>query len=113
MNETIDNIEKLVASVSDIAETKIELAKLRAAGKISVSLSSVVSIMLIAVLVGATLTIISFGVSYLIGNKLNNLSYGFFIVGGFYALVSLIVYVNRKNWLQDTLSNLFIDKIIQ
>jgi hypothetical protein len=113
MNETIDNIEKLVASVSDIAETKIELAKLRAAGKISVSLSSVVSIMLIAVLVGATLTIISFGVSYLIGNKLNNLSYGFFIVGGFYALVSLIVYLNRKNWLQDTLSNLFIDKIIQ
>jgi hypothetical protein len=113
MNETIDNIEKLVASVSDIAETKIELAKLRAAGKISVSLSSVVSIMLIAVLVGATLTIISFGVSYFIGNKLNNLSYGFFIVGGFYALVSLIVYLNRKNWLQDTLSNLFIDKIIQ
>jgi len=113
MNETIDNIEKLVASVSDIAETKIELAKLRAAGKISVSLSSVVSIMLIAVLTGATLTIISFGVSYFIGNKLNNLSYGFFIVGGFYALVSLIVYLNRKNWLQDTLSNLFIDKIIQ
>ena len=34
MYSTIDKIEKLVASVSDVAETKAELLKLRAAGKI-------------------------------------------------------------------------------
>ena len=42
MYSTIDKIEKLVASVSDVAETKAELLKLRAAGKISTSLSSLV-----------------------------------------------------------------------
>jgi len=113
MHSTIDNIEKLVASVSDVAETKIELIKLRAAGKISASLSSLVALMMVVVFSGAALTIVSFGFAYLIGSKLNNLSYGFFIVGGFYALVGLLVFFNRKKWLQDPLSNLFIDKIIR
>jgi hypothetical protein len=113
MNATIDNIEKLIASVGDVAETKIELAKLRAAGKISASLSSLVAIVMVVVFSGAALTIISFGLAYLVGNRLGNLSYGFFIVGGFYALVGLLVYFNRKSWLQVPLSNLFIDKIIR
>ena len=113
MYSTIDNIEKLVASISDVAETKLELIKLRAAGKISASLSSLVAVMMVVVFSGAALTIVSFGVAYLIGSKLNNLSYGFFIVGGFYALVGLLVFFNRKKWVQDPLSNLFIDKIIK
>jgi len=113
MYSTIDNIEKLVASVSDVAETKIELIKLKAAGKISASLSSLVAVMMVIVFSGAALTIVSFGFAYLIGSKLNNVSYGFFIVGGFYALVGLLVFLNRKKWVQDPLSNLFIDKIVK
>ena len=113
MYSTIDNIEKLVASVSDVAETKIELIKLRAAGKISASLSSLVTLIMVLVFSGAALTIVSFGFAYFIGSKLNNLSYGFFIVGGFYALAGLLVYFNRKKWLQEPLSNLFINKLIR
>jgi hypothetical protein len=113
MYSTIDNIEKLVASVSDVAETKIELIKLRAAGKISASLSSLVTMMMVLVFSGAALTIVSFGFAYFIGSKLNNLSYGFFIVGGFYALAGLLVFLNRKKWLQEPLSNLFINKLIK
>ena len=113
MHSTIDNIEKLVASVTDVAETKIELIKLRAAGKISESLSSLLAVMMVMIFCGAALTIVSFGFAYLIGSKLNNLSYGYFIVGGFYALVGLLVFFNRKKWVQDPLSNLFIDNIIK
>lgn len=113
MYSTIDNIEKLVASVGDVAETKIELIKLRAAGKISASLSSLVALMMVLVFSGGALTIVSFGFAYWIGSKLDNLSYGFFIVGGFYALVGLLVFFNRKKWVQNPLSNLFIDKIIK
>jgi Putative Actinobacterial Holin-X, holin superfamily III len=112
MYSTIDNIEKLVASAADVAETKIELIKLKAAGKISASLSSLVALMMILIFSGAALTIVSFGFAYFIGSKLNNLSYGFFIVGGFYALVGLLVFFNRKKWVQDPLGNLFINKII-
>ena len=113
MNSTIDNIEKLVASVTDVAETKVELLKLRAAGKISASLSSLVAIMMVMVFCGAALTIISFGFAYWIGSGLNNVYAGFFIVGGFYALVGLLFFFNREKWVQRPLSNLFIDKIIK
>lgn len=110
---TIDNIEKLVASVSNAAETKVELMKLKVAGKISSSLSNLVAIMMVLVFGGAALTIISFGFAYWIGSELNNVYAGFFIVGGFYALVGLLIYANRKKWVQDPLANLFIDKIIK
>jgi Putative Actinobacterial Holin-X, holin superfamily III len=113
MYSTIDNIEKLVASAAEVTETKIELIKLRAAGKISASLSSLVALIMVLVFSGAALTIVSFGFAYFIGSKLNNLSYGFFIVGGFYALVGLLFFYNRKKWVQEPLSNLFIDKIIK
>lgn len=113
MSTTVENIEKLVASVSDVAETKIELIKLKAAGKISASLSSLVAIMMVVVFSGAALTILSFGLAYLIGSKLDNVSYGFFIVGGFYALTGLLFFYNRKKWIQNPLSNLFIDKIVR
>ncbi len=113
MYSTIDKIEKLVASVSDVAETKAELLKLRAAGKISTSLSSLVAIIMTVVFGGVALSIVSFGFAYLIGSKLDNLSYGFFIIGGFYALVGLLVFINREKWIQVPVSNLFIDKIIK
>lgn len=113
MYSTIDKIEKLVASVSDVAETKAELLKLRAAGKISTSLSSLVAIIMTVVFGGVALSIVSFGFAYLIGSKLDNLSYGFFVIGGFYALVGLLVFINREKWIQVPVSNLFIDKIIK
>ena len=113
MYSTIENIETLVASVSEVAETKMELMKLRAAGKVSASLSSLVVIIMLLVFSGAALTILSFGFAFWIGSGLNNMYGGFFIVGGFYALVGLLIYFNRKKWLQVPLSNLFIDKIIK
>ncbi len=113
MHSTIENIEQLVSDVSDMAETKVELLKLKAAGKISASLSSLVALMMVMVFGGAALTILSFGFAFWIGSELDNVWAGFFIVGGFYALVGLLVYVNRQNWVQRPLSNLFIDKIIK
>lgn len=108
-----NKIETLFDSVNDIAETKIEIFKLKAAGKISASLSSLVTLITVVVFGGVALTIVSFGFAYLIGSKLNNVSYGFFIIGGFHALAGLLIFLNRKKWVQIPLSNLFIDKIIK
>lgn len=112
MYTAIDNLEKLFESVKEVAATKVEILKLRTAGKISASLSSLVAIMMVIVFGGAALLIISFGLAYLIGSELDNIWVGFFIVGGFYALVGILVFVNRKSWVEKPLSNLFIDKII-
>ena len=113
MYAVIDNVEKLVASVSEVTETKIALLKLKAADKISTALSGFVSIILAAVFGSMAIIILSIGFAFLIGDQLNNLSYGFFLIGIFYALIGLLVYINRKKWVQIPISNLLINKILQ
>ena len=113
MQSTIDHIENLISKAGDVAETKVELWKLRAAGKISETASSLISIFTMVVLIVAAITIISIGIAFWIGSEMEKTSYGFFIVGGFYAVVGLFVYLFRKSWIKKPLSNLIIDKIIK
>jgi len=113
MQSTIRHIEDFVSKAGDLAETKVELWKLRAAGKISETISSLISMIAISVLMVVAITIVSFGLAYWIGSEMGHLSYGFFIVGGFYAVTGLLVYFFRKKWIKNPVRNLVIDKIIK
>ncbi|RYY44208.1 MAG: hypothetical protein EOO06_18525 [Chitinophagaceae bacterium] len=45
------------------------------------------------------------------GKGLGETSYGFFIVGGFYALVGIIFHLLREKWVKDPISNIIIKKM--
>ena len=113
MQSTIKHIEDFVSKAGDLAETKVELWKLRAAGKISETVSSLISVIAIAIISCAAIIIISFGIAFWIGSELGNVSYGFFIVGGFYAFAGLLLYLFRRQWIKKPVSNLIINKIIE
>jgi hypothetical protein len=113
MQSTIKHIEELVSRTEELAETKVELWKLRAAGKISETASSLISVIAIVIIIGVAITILSFGLAFWIGAETGHLSYGFLVVGGFYAFAGLLLYVFRKKWIKTPLSNLIIDKIIK
>ena len=111
MQSPIDHIEDIVSKAGDLAETKVELWKLKTASKISETISSIISVVAIALLVVAAITILSIGLALWIGSELGNSSYGFFIVGGFYILAGFLVYFFRKEWIKNPLSHLVIDKL--
>ncbi len=113
MQSTIKHLEAIVSKAGDVAETKVELWKLRATGKISEAVSSMISKIALVLLAGVALIILSFGVAYWLGTELGNVYYGFFIVGGFYALAGLFVFLFRKSWINGPVSNLIIDKIMK
>jgi hypothetical protein len=113
MHSTIDHIENLISKAGDIAETKAELWKLRAAGKISETVSSLISIIVIFILSIVAITVVSIGIAFWIGLEMGKTSYGFFVVGSFYAFVGLLAYVFRSQWIKKPLSNMIIDKIIK
>ena len=113
MQSTIRHIEDFVTRAGDLAETKVELWKLRAAQKISETVSSIISMIAIALLIAVSTTIASFGLAFWIGSAMGHLSYGFFIVGGFYAFAGLLLYLFRKQWIKNPVRNLVIDKIIK
>jgi len=112
MQSTIRHIEDFVSKAGDLAETKAELWKLRTVAKVSATISSLFSVIAIAVLTCVAMIIISFGIAYWIGSEIGNVSYGFFIVGGFYAFAGLLVYLFRKQWIKKPVSNLVINKIL-
>jgi len=111
MQSTIKHIEDFVSKAGDLAETKVELLKLRAAGKISETIASLISMIAIALLAGIAITVVSFGLAFWIGAEMGNISYGFFIVGGFYAFVGLLFYFFRKLWIKTPVGNMIINKI--
>lgn len=111
MQSTINHLESILTKAGEVAETKVELWKLRAADKISETVSSVISKVAIVLLAGVALMILSFGAAYWLGSELGNIYYGFFIVGGFYALAGLLVFIFRESWIKGPISNLIIDKI--
>ncbi len=113
MQSTMEHIENLISKAGEVAETKVELWKLRAAGKISETVSSLISVMAIVILTVAAITILSIGIAFWIGAEMGKTSYGFFIVGSFYAFVGLMVFLFRSKWIKTPLNNLIIDKIIK
>lgn len=113
MQTTIRHIEDFVSKAGDLAETKAELWKLGAAEKISATVSSLLSVIAISILMGLAIIILSFGIAYWIGSEMGELSYGFFIVGGFYLLVGVVIFIFRDKWIKTPISNLVTDKIIK
>lgn len=113
MQSTIEHIEAIVTKAGDLAETKAELWKLKAVGKISSTVSSILSKIAIVMFLGVALVILSLGAAFWIGQRLENIYYGFFIVGGFYILAGIFVYVFRGSLIKKPIGNLIIDKIIK
>lgn len=112
MQTTYDQLGDLVNKAKDIAETKAEIFKLKATHKISVTASTVITIAAIAFIAVLTIVVLSIGLAILIGNAMESMSSGFFIVGGFYLLVGLILALFRKQLIETPLSNIIIDKMI-
>ncbi len=109
----MSSIETLIKSSGEYLDTKIELTKLKAIHSSSDVLSTmiywIVKIFIIFLLIG----FVSVGLAVLIGTILGEYYYGFLIVGGAYALVFLVIYIQRKKWIKGPVANGLIHKILK
>jgi hypothetical protein len=95
MQTVTDHLEDLVVKAAELADTKISIWKLKAADKVSNSVSSLITFIILLLLIALAVIVISFGLAIYLGHQFGNTSYGFFAVGGFYALAGLIIYFAR------------------
>ncbi len=67
----------------------------------------------LGLIVIASFVVITFSIGFalLIGDWLGKGFYGFFVMGGVYAIVGLVVYLRRNRWLKEPFSDLLIRKI--
>jgi len=108
-----ESIKTLIDKSKDYLDTKIELTRLKTIDKSADVLSTVV-VMVSMIFIGSLVIIfISIGFALLLGKWLGAYQYGFFIVGAVYALILLLIYLQRDKWIKTPIENGLIDKMLK
>ena len=113
MLEEPSDIDILLSDAGDFIDTKTTLWKLKTIERLADVSGELVAGLAMIGLTSFVIIIFSIGVALLIGDLLGKYYWGFFIVGGFYALIALILFARRERWLKETFSNLLIRKILK
>jgi uncharacterized RDD family membrane protein YckC len=110
---TIESVKSLFDKSKDYLDTKIELTKLKTIDKSADVLSALIVIMAIFLIAFLFIILISIAFALMIGRALGSYYYGFFILGGFYAIILLIFYLQREKWIKTPVANGIINKMLK
>ena len=113
MNDIETPIEMLFGKAEDYGKTTLKLLKLNAVDKSSDLISSLTSMLIVAVVFFLSILTVSVGSALWIGEQLGKSYYGFFIISGFYILVTLLLYSFRKQWIKIPFNNYMISKMLK
>ncbi len=105
-------IGSLFESAGNYLETRVNLLKLKAIDKSSDIVSSVVSRVVIMIIFTFGFIILNIGSSIWLGDAMGKIYYGFFVVGGFYLLLAIVLIIFKGKWLKSPLNNLVIKKML-
>ena len=112
MDSKPTNLEELFQKLKDYADVRLDLFKLKSINKVSGFMSTVITIVILVALFSAVILCITIGLALLIGAWLGNDYYGFFIVGGIYLIVGLVIYSMRDKLIKTKVSNRLIKELI-
>jgi hypothetical protein len=112
MENKSTNVEELFQKITDYADTRVDLFKLKTINRISGYISSAITIVILATLFIILLFCITVGLALVIGEWIGEVYYGFFIVSGIYLIIGLVFYSMRKKLLKTPISNKLIREII-
>jgi hypothetical protein len=104
----LTKIEELLDQLKAYADTRIALAKLEAAKKISHLLSSAIAFILVALLFFLFMLMISIAGAWALGNWFHSMPLGFLVVGIVYLIVCLFIWTSREKFLRVPIMNSMI-----
>lgn len=98
----------MIETIKEYASKRIDLLKIEATEKSSISAGIIAYLVILLVAFGFFIILFNFGLAFLIGKALDNYSFGFLIVAGFYLFIMILVVVFKKK-----IVNMVADKVIQ
>lgn len=114
--EIIDTRKELIEDLFERSEsyikTNVELIKLKAVDKTADIVSSVVANGAIVILGFFFFLMLNLGIAYWLGQVLGQTHYGYFVLAGFYALVTLLIFMLRKS-IKTPISNSIISQMLK
>ena len=113
MEENKKSSEKIVGAVADWVETYRNLLGVKVVEHTSLGASVSFFGVLTTLVVVFILLFLGLGAAWWIGEQLDNMKVGFFIVGGIYGAVLIIILAMAKKVLIPGIRNLIIKKIYE
>ena len=104
--------EPLFEKAEAYGKTSYRLFKLKAIEKLVDILSTCVSSSLTIAMLLMFIVFISIGVSLWLGELLGKVYYGFFIIGGFYAVIACVLHFFIHDKFKKFITNVFIKQIL-
>ena len=99
-------IEVLLERVEAYIKTTLELSKLKALETASFTLTTVISRLIVFFVLALFIVFLSIGVALFLGDLLDKMYYGFFIVAAFYLVAGTIFYFSLDKWIEKPISDL-------
>lgn len=104
----IDNatpVEQLFEKAEHYGKTTLEVLKLKALS-LSAEVTSSIAVKFAVFTVVALFTfIVNIGVALWLGELMGKSYYGFFLIAGFYAILAVLIYLFRDQWIRRPVSN--------
>jgi hypothetical protein len=113
MQDQLNSVESLWEKVQDYLETRIELVRMKTAGKAAEMGAALASRMIIGVAILLMIVVLNTGIAIWLGEIMGKMYYGFFIVAGFYLLIIMLLIVFRSDIIKKPVKNIMIKKIFQ
>ncbi len=95
----------MIELLKEYTNKRLDLIKLEFTEKSSLSAGIITFTAIMVIVFSFFIILFNFGIAYLIGEALHNASYGFLIVSGFYLLLLIIAFFNRKKIIRSVANN--------
>lgn len=105
-----EKLEALTESLKEYADTNYELIKLEVIDHSSTIISGIITTLIIILILVLFAFFGSMYLAYYLSDLLDINHIGFAIVGGFYLLLAIIVYFNKKGLIEKPVCDNFVGK---
>jgi membrane protein implicated in regulation of membrane protease activity len=111
MAEIIEDIQEYIRIAKQYVDVKLEIIKSQGKITISALVSTMATGLMVATLIGISLVIFTLGLAYAAGEWLGSTAKGFFLVGGIFLVLSILLFLLSKSFLKKYIQNEIIRKL--
>jgi hypothetical protein len=112
MEKPKELIEKLIEKGEDYGKTTLELMKLKTIDKSSDMISNLISWLIVILVAILFFTLLNIAIALWLGGIMGQPSYGFFAVSGFYAFLTLVFLIFRKQLIKKPVNNSIVKQLL-
>ena len=113
MEDNTNLIESLLERTTEYGKASFELVKLKALDKTTEAVSSLAPNTVVFVLIAVFMLFLNLGLAFWLGEVLDRIYYGFFVVAAFYGLAGLVVHFFMHDRLKKIVGDYFIKHVLK